>query len=548
MSHSQLLLRPLKPSASLSHSQNVRRTDLTGISQRSRSEMIESLRRKAIHRLDSVPQSETRPPHQRRLRRAFEGFVGLPPEDYRLKLDYLKILNDVITMCQFSWSELESFVREVEPVALENLVETMTCCFASNWPGTPDFLETVLMILGTIVSVDTPEPQPNQPFPYNIADEFIKKLMQTSLPNLLIRMLGEMEVDLPLDLANSIFILMGDLCCLDTVNDWFVESGQAIAVLCGYVNRNRNYPDTAIWVLRLLMRHPKDFAPEWIAPLARTLPSLYEALCSSASEVVHSGMAEDVYLLSACFYSHPSTRQYASFTVYHANQLYETSLLLEPSARKAFAHLCTNLTQFHEGVYVPVLANSSLMDYVELRIQIEMSKGETVLWLKFLHNFLLGMWQEKRLEPNRLFPSILVKNFVFTSLTEIKDAVWDEALFLWFAMIRCSTTMEEIHDLFDYDVDFNGVELISRVLIYPNAELKDKAITAIYHILAVTRNTSYKNGKSSLPFAMRFVDMQEIDEYLQNAFYTIENRYIQPILDTLSELRNLADMGVLETG
>lgn len=546
MSQSQLLLRPLKPSTSLSYSQNVRRSNLTGISQRSRSEMIEGLRRKAKPQLGSIHQVGTRPPHQRRLRRAFEGFVGLPPEDYRLKLDYLKILNDVITMCQFSWSELESFVREVEPVALENLVETLTCCFASNWPGTPDFLETTITVLGTIVSVDTPEAQPNQPFPYNIADEFTKKLMQTSLPNLLMRMLGEVEIDLPLELANSICILTGDLCCLQSVNEWFVQQGQAIAVLCGYVNRNRDYPDTAIWVLRVLMRCPKDFAPEWIAPLARTLPSLYEDLCASASETVHSGIAEDLYILTACFHSHPSTRQYASFSVDHANKLYQTSLLLQPVARKAFARLCSNLTQFHDGVYVEALGNSSLMDYVEMRIQIPMSKGETVLWLQFLHNFLLGMLKEGRLQPNRLFPSTLVKDFLFVSLTEMKDDVWDEALFLWFAMLRSSVTMEEIHNLFDYDTDFNGIELLSRVLIYPRAELKDKAITAIYHILAVTRNTSYKNGRSSLPFALRFVDEPAITEYLTDAFHVIDNRYIEPILDTLEELRHLVDMGVLE--
>lgn len=508
--------------------------------------MIDQIRRRAnTHNVPPVAQTSAPSDSRGKLKRTFNDFVALEPADYRNKLDALSKLRDCICYGQYAITELESFVQEVALEDLENLAETTSQCFMGDWDKREQFVESVCTVLANVVSIQTKQ-VPGKPKIYPIADELTKKIMCTSFPSLLLEMMKEVNVDITWDLGHAISVMLGNLCWVEQARMRLVSEDQAIQVVCGYANRNTTYSDSVIWLLNVLMTGANDYKPEWIEPLTETMPNLYQDLIGSPANAPQSAIACDLYALTTSFFKHPSQLDRGTFNVDVANKIAQSTFELDSEAWLAFARMCCLFTEDGAG-NIHVLANSELMVTIEMRIQLTLVPKEAAAWFRFLHNFLIGMHENGFLIPNALFPNPLIKNCLMIALMEMQNYVWDEALFLWLMMISLSCTVEQIHDLFEYEADFNGVELIAQVLIYPSTALQLKAVSTLHHVLWVCENVNYQSGRPGSNFAKRLLVTggTSLADRLDNLRQVSENKQlidaIEPVYDTLERLAQHLD-------
>ena len=532
----------LKSTITVSHAAHRRRITLNGISRQSRDAQIETLRRRPFEAAPAVRGTRLTG-SQGKIRRALEEFVSFEPLEYRLKVEALSTLSDKITMGQFSWAELQDFVERVTVVELENIVETVSVVYYGDWENRNDFVDDILMVIATIVSIETPDPlEQDQPVPYAIGDELTKKLYGTSLCNLLLAMIGENSVNIHIDVANTVFTLIGNMCWVKAVRDSFVENANAIETICAYITRNRQYPDTAVWVLSILMTESLNFRPDWLEPIDRILPDLFNDVYvySDQDGHPHPGIASDLFKLTENFFTHPAIVTKDKFTVEAINQIKGTSVHLDENCRTAFARLFARLSEIN-GTYVYLMAHSEIVDYIELRVQITLRPKEAVYIFRFLYNFLLGMTSPTGIQPNKLFPSFFVKNFLFDALIEMQTEVWEEALFLWFIMIQCCSIPEELQDLFEYEHGFHGADMLNRALMYPNADVKARAIDAFAHAFNLCNETAYRSGQPGWTLIIRFCSQAALQERFAILYESFEHPLLSRILDHFDHLEARRD-------
>ncbi len=531
----QLVPRSSKPSASAVSAINKRRSALNGINQSSREKLIERLRRRPNPNAPEVFASTGLTSSKGTISAAFKKFFSFDPSEYRLKLDALSALNNTLNRGQFSWVELEEFVRDVTVDELENLAETLETCYNETWSEKNDFVDDVLSLMVVIVGITVEPPKPGEPENYQFPDVLTEKLMQTSLPNLMIWIISESTENVTIELAYTICTCIGNFCWVRSARQWFVKEGQVLRVLSEYISRNKSYVDSAVWVLQLLMSDSTDYRPEWIQPLNNVLPILYRDLISTSPDTPQAKISSDLFMLTGDFFNHPAIKQQGTASVEVFDLISDATACLTNQSRKTFSGMCALFSE--TDIYSYMISQSTLVNYVEMIITLtSLGKTSTANWLRFLHNFLISMYKEGTLEANKLFPSPFVNDFLFRSLSIMKNDVWIEALYLWFAMLQACTTVEEVHDLFEYESDFNGVETLHLALLYPFAPIQNAALKALSYVIRLCLSVDYRVGRPGRHFLFRFVFESPIQSCIEDMQQTFESDELIPIADALDSV------------